>query len=63
MDITDLSMNMSQAKLLNSVGTAMLSKSFDMAEAVGDSVTELVDSAAMERSVCPELGANIDISV
>lgn len=63
MDIAGLSMNIAQTNLLNDVGTAMLSKSLDMAETMSASVTELLDSAAMERSVYPELGANIDISI
>lgn len=63
MDIAGLSMNIAQTNLLNGVGTAMLAKSLDMAETMSASVTELLDSAAMERSVYPELGANIDISV
>lgn len=63
MDIAGLSMNIAQTNLLNDVGTAMLAKSLDMAETMSASVTELLDSAAMERSVYPGLGANIDISV
>lgn len=56
-------MNIAQTNILNDVGTAMLSKSLDMAETMSASVTELIDSAALERSVYPELGANIDISI
>ena len=63
MDIAGLAMNIAQTNLLSDVGTAMLSKSLDMAETMGASMTELLDSAAMERSVNPDLGANIDISI
>jgi len=63
MDIAKLSMNLAQTNLLNDVGTAMLSKSLDMAETMGTSVTELLDSAALERSVNPDIGGNIDISI
>mgnify|MGYP001106686149 CR=1 FL=1 len=63
MDIAGLSMNIAQTNLLSDVGTAMLSKSLDMAETMGASMTDLLDSAAMERSVNPDLGANIDISI
>lgn len=63
MDIAKLSMNLAQTNLLNDVGTAMLSKSLDMAETMGTSVTEILDSAALERSVNPDIGGNIDISV
>lgn len=63
MDIAKLSMNIAQTNLLNDVGTAMLAKSLDMAESMGSSVTELLDSAALERSVNPNIGGNIDISI
>ncbi len=63
MDIAGLSMNIAQTNLLSDVSTAMLSKSLDMAQTMGASFNELLDSAAMERSVYPELGANIDISI
>ena len=59
----DLLVNIAQTNLLSDVGTAMLSKSLDMAETMGASMTDLLDSAAMERSVNPDLGANIGISI
>lgn len=63
MDIASLSMNMAQTNVLSDVGTAMLAKSMEQAEVVSASLTEMIDSAAMERSVYPELGGNIDVSV
>ncbi len=63
MDIPSLSMNMAQTNLLSDVGTAMLAKSMEQAELITASMTELMDSAAMERSVYPEIGGNIDISL
>lgn len=63
MDIAKLSMNIAQTNLLNGVGTAMLAKSLDMAESMGSAVSGLLDSAALERSVNPDIGANIDIRV
>lgn len=63
MDIPALSMAMAQSNLLTNVGTALLSKSMEQAEAVSGAITELIDSSAMERSVYPELGGNIDISI
>lgn len=63
MDIAKLSMNMAQTNLMNNVGTAMLAKSLDMAETLGSTMTDLVDSAALERSVNPDIGGNIDIRV
>ena len=63
MDIASLSMSMAQTNVLSDVGTAMLAKSMEQAEVVSASLTEMIDSAAMERSVYPELGGNIDVSV
>ena len=63
MDIPSLSMSMAQTNVLSDVGTAMLAKSMEQAEVVSASLTEMIDSAAMERSVYPELGGNIDVSV
>ena len=63
MDIASLSMGLSQSQTLTDVGTAMLAKSLDMAEMTGSAVAELIDSAAMERSVYPDIGGNIDLKV
>lgn len=56
MDIAGLSMALSQTKVMNDVSTAMLAKSMDTAEVIGDSMIKM-----MEQSVTPNLGANIDI--
>ncbi len=63
MDIPALSMAMAQQDLLSQVGTAMLSKSLDLMEVAGEGITEMADTAAMELSVNPAVGGNIDISV
>ena len=63
MDIPALSMAMAQQNLLSQVGTAMLSKSLDLMEVAGEGITEMADTAAMELSVNPAVGGNIDISV
>ena len=51
MDIAGLSMSMASNNLQTKIGTAVLSKAMDTNE------------AAMERSVTPELGANIDLRI
>ena len=56
-------MDIAQTNLLRDVGTAVLAQSLDQATSMGDTMTQLLDSAAMERSVYPDLGGNIDISV
>ena len=61
MDIAGLSMAMASTNLQNIVGTAMMGKAMDTNEALGQGLVQMIDSAAMERSVTPELGANIDL--
>lgn len=61
MDIAGLSMAMASTNLQNKVGTAMLGKAMDTNEALGQGLVQMIDSAAMERSVTQELGANIDL--
>jgi hypothetical protein len=63
MDIASLSMNLAQSNLMSNVGTAILAKSIDQAQANGNTLDELIDSAALERSVNPDIGANIDIRI
>ena len=63
MDIAGLSMNLAQTNLLSDVGTAVLSKSLDQARDLGNAMTEMLDAAAMERSVNPSVGSNIDMLV
>lgn len=63
MDIAGLSMGMAQSRLMNDVGVAVLAKSLDTAQSTGAMLTDLIDSAAMERSVNPDIGGNIDIRI
>ena len=59
MDIPALSMAMSQNKLMTDFSVAVMSKSLDMYQEVGDTMVKTL----MEQSVNPNLGVNIDISV
>ncbi|MBQ6786486.1 MAG: YjfB family protein [Lachnospiraceae bacterium] len=63
MDIAGLSTNLAQTQLLNSVGTAVLSQSLEQAKDLSANMVEMLDAAAMERSVNPDIGANIDIMI
>lgn len=63
MNITGLAMSMSNIEVGNQVGTAVLSKAMDTNEALGAGLVEMIDSAAMEQSVNPHLGANIDLYI
>lgn len=63
LDIAGLSMGMSQAKAVTDVGTAVLAKSLDMMEVLGDGMVEMMQRSMMENSVTPTLGGNIDIMI
>ena len=63
MDIAGLSMAMASNNLQTKVGTDVLSKAMDTNEALGQGIVQMMDSAAMERSVTPELGTNIDLRI
>ena len=54
MDIASLSTAMSTQNILNDVSVAMLSKSLDTVEDMGDGMVKI-----MESSVTPYLGQNI----
>ena len=58
MDIASLSTAMSTQNNLNDVSVAMLSKSLDTVEDMGDGMVKI-----MESSVTPYLGQNIDYYV
>ena len=62
MDIPALSMALSQNKVLNEVGVAMLSKNLDIMEDAGSSLVAGID-AVSELSVNPDIGGNIDIRI
>lgn len=58
MDIASLSTTMGTQNILNDVSVAMLSKSLDTVEDMGDGMVKI-----MESSVTPYLGQNIDYYV
>lgn len=63
MDIAGLSMTMAARNIQSQVGTAVLSKAMDTNEALGQGLVQMIDSAAMEQSVNPNVGANFDMRV
>ena len=63
MDIASLSMSLATNQVQNSVSISVLSKSLDSMEALGDGLVKIIDAAAMERSVNPHIGGNIDVTV
>ena len=60
MNITGLSMAISQIQTQTDVGTALLSKSLDTNETIGEGLVKMIDKASMERSVNPYVGSNVD---
>ncbi len=63
MDIAGLSMAMSASQVNTAFGVAMLSKSLDTVEDTGAQITNMIDAAAMERSVNLGVGANFDMYI
>lgn len=63
MDVTGLSMSMAAGKVQNQISIAVLGKAMDTNEALGQGLVEMIDAAAMERSVNPNVGANFDMRV
>lgn len=63
MDIAGLSMDLSTISTTSKIGTAVLSKAMDTNEALGQGLVEMIDAAAMERSVNPAVGANFDMRI
>ena len=63
MDIPALSMALANVKTANEVGMAVLSKAMDQNEIQGAGIVNMIDAAAMERSVNPAVGSNFDMLV
>lgn len=61
MDIASLSMALAQTKVQSDFSVAMLSNVMDLNEALGEGMVNMLDAAAMERSVTPHIGGNIDL--
>ncbi|MCI8696742.1 YjfB family protein [uncultured Acetatifactor sp.] len=63
MDIAEVSMALANASVLSQVGTAVLDKALDASRELGAGIVQIMDAAAMELSVNPNVGANFDIRV
>lgn len=57
-DVAAYSVANAQTKVEQGIGTAMLKKTMDMQESMGDQLVQM-----MEQSVNPGLGRNIDIRI
>lgn len=62
-NIGSASMFLNGSSSLSKVEVAMLSKALNSNEIAGEGLIAMIDSAAMERSVNPSVGSNIDISI
>ena len=60
MNIQGLSMAVSQINTKSEVGTALLSKAMETNENMGEGLVKMIDKSAMERSVNPNIGSNVD---
>ena len=63
MDIAEVTMALANASVLSQVGTAVLDKALDASRELGAGIVQIMDAAAMELSVNPNVGANFDIRV
>jgi len=62
-NIGSASMSLTGSSSLSKVEIAMLSKALDSNEIAGAGLIQMIDSAAMERSVNPSVGSNFDVSI
>lgn len=63
MDIAAVSMALSNISMQSQVGTAMLDKAMETNEALGAGLVQMMDAAAMELSVNPNIGSNLDLRI
>ena len=63
MDIAEVSMALANASVLSQVGTAVLDKALDASRELGAGMVQILDAAAMELSVNPNVGANFDMRI
>ncbi|MBQ2802690.1 MAG: YjfB family protein [Lachnospiraceae bacterium] len=63
MDIAALSIDMKTLAVQEKVSVAVLDKAMESNEALGAGLVQMIDAAAMERSVNPHVGANMDIRI
>ena len=63
MDIARLSTVLSTNAIQSQVGVAVVDKAMETNEMLAQGLVEMMDAAAMELSVNPNVGANFDIRV
>lgn len=63
MDIAAVSMALSNISMQSQVGIAVLDKAMETNEALGDGLIQMMDASAMELSVNPDIGSNLDLRI
>ncbi len=63
MDIASISMAMAQTNVMSKVSVAVLDNAMEVNEMAGQGIVNMIDAAAMERSVNPAVGGNFDMLV
>ncbi len=63
MDIAGISMALATNAVKSDVGTAVLGKVMNTNEDMGEKMVQMIDAAAMEQSVNPDVGTNLDIKI
>lgn len=63
MDVAAVSMALANVELQSKVGTAVLDNALDMNEELGAGLVQMIDASAMELSVNPGVGANLDLRI
>lgn len=63
MDIAGVSMALANVSLQSKVGTAVLGKAMDTNEELGAGLIQMIDASAIEQSVNPGVGANLDLRI
>jgi hypothetical protein len=63
MDIAGVSTALANVSLQSDVSVKVLSQAMDTNESLGEGMVQMIDAAAMERSVNPNVGANFDVSL
>ena len=58
-----LTITLSDTKIRNDIGFAVLAKKMDTDEQAGAALIDMMNRSFMEKSVNPNVGGNIDISV
>lgn len=63
MDIAGISTALSTISTQSQIGTAVLGKAMETNRELGEGLVQMIDAAAMERSVNPTVGANFDMRI